>query len=287
MAKYIITCYSCTKPFTFNGDEYKKEGTVRLHDKPVTNSETKKQRIIQFCSNCGKPNTINVNPHANKGEEKPINGEEASQGDVDTVNKGQNLIMNAPDRLDSIASTLITLNTVFLGVYTGALTFLKIPENISSWPYSMIILAIPLISSLFSLLICGIEYFPQWIDFLPNTPKEIKDNVKKVTNSKYFWVALGSILFFAAILIASLIIFFGGIYKAPSSPANSSIVQFIVSQDEVLFFKNLNLTVSDDSLRTSNLTLIDSQNGTYKIQVPGDNRNITLNQSLVKGIIYF
>jgi hypothetical protein len=280
MAIYRIACYKCKETFLFDGDNYKQETTTRLFGDAG-------ERIIRFCDHCGVANMIKVDPHAKKGETVDFPGGEASKDDVDAVNKGQSLIRDAPDRIDSLANGLITLDTGLVTVYTTALSFLKVSDNLGSLPYKGIFMALPIIFWLASVFFSVQVYSPRMIGYHPSSPESIKTAMKDIADRKLPYLKYGFVTFFIALIIGSIIMLLGSIGNTPQASTDLATVQFIVSDDQAALFKAINVPMIEGTMKTTNVTLVDTKDGNYIIQVPGDGRNITFNQRQVKGVIYF
>jgi hypothetical protein len=179
---------------------------------------------------------------------------------------------------------MIGLTTGLFTIYTGALTFLKVPDNMGTLSPPILWMAAPILFWFASIILNAGVYYPRKIGFYPGSPESVKAALENVASRKYLALALGFTAFILALGLASIVIVNGGLLHAPADPET---VQFIVADEQVPLFKSMNVSMIDGTMKTKNITLIDTEDGNYKIQVPGENLNITFNQSLVKGVIYF
>lgn len=82
---------------------------------------------IVYCDYCGNPNKIEIS-----GSSQIIEGRKPSEEDLEWIKSVRELINGGPDRVDNEANSLVTLGSTLLTAYIGALTFLKISDEINN-----------------------------------------------------------------------------------------------------------------------------------------------------------
>lgn len=277
MAIYKIKC--CNKlshQFIYDANERE---TVTIYKMAPPAEEN----IVCYCTKCNTPNMITIDPRDKSSDVKEIDGRPVTGNALEIIKQGQELVKQSPDVLDGAAKSMITLDTSLITVYTAALAFLKIPDKLATVPYGIgwILMAIPIICWLASIERNASVYNPKGTEIDPDSPKSIVSALKAICERKYKKLTDGKYWFVAALAIAVTIILLGSSYQV--QPAS---VQFVVSDSHAAQFKNLSISVDSNTMRTSQVTLLQETDKTYKVQLPGSNQVIVFNKDMVTGLVY-
>lgn len=215
-----------------------------------------------------------------------VEGKVPSADELSWIRLGHNLFKKSPDLANDIAKTFVTLSTTLITIYIGILTFLKIPESISVFDLSLvqrIIIAI-IISSPFVLWALSIwknvdVYSPRLIKCNLDCPQDIETSMKDIINNKNKELNKGRIFFLAGLFVAALIII------GSSSLTQTSSVKFIINEDHLLTFKNVPISIHNQTRITTSLTLIEEGDNFYKVRLESG-KIIKFNKNIVEGVIY-
>jgi hypothetical protein len=259
-----IECISCHKIFD-----------SKLSDKEDTQSGN-----IIYCEYCGSPNKVKIG-----NTSQVIKGGNPSEEDLEWIKSGRELIKGGPDRVDSEANALVTLGSTLLTAYIGALTFLKITDNINNI-FILILLAVSIILWLWSIAINLLWVaFPKGHELSESNPKNIMMYYAMSGSNKYDELKKGRKIFILALAISVVTIVGLPVIISNQTEHLPQQVQFIISPDQIQTFENMSIGFEAGKMRTNLSTLIEETDNTYKIRL-NNGMIAKFNKDLVKGIIY-
>jgi len=217
--------------------------------------------------------------------------------ELDSIKLAYELRKKSPEAINEEAKSLVTLGATLLTAYTGALNLFKIPEDkiyflrISDGleyyvSFKSIMLLIPIIFWILSIAFNVWVYFPKEYRPVSNSPNRIEEEFSNMISTKYSRLKRGAIFFVLALSGSAICLGLTGVISTTGPVSVDSFdVQFIIAESQMPIFQNLGIDLEGSSLKTVPVTLLETNNLTYKVQLLGG-RTADIRRDQVAGVIY-
>lgn len=210
-----------------------------------------------------------------------IQGEKASNEQVEWVKLGRGLQKKTLKTLNEDAKELATLGSSLLLVYTGALTLFKFPDKAST--PELVIMALPIIAWLFTIYYIAKINFSELTSLNVYCPSEVKDFVENKITKKYDKLNKARHFFLISLGLSAFVLLLIGTPITEELAPRS--IQFLVSDNSSPDYENASISVNASTGKTVPVQLIEITDKTYKVKLSKGNI-VEFNKDMAKAIIY-